>query len=160
MGGPFDVRRGRAKLDPGPDRTRVWTGAKRHCRVAKPEDCVPKDKFDIAAVERARSVGFPALTEVLPRLLVWLQDCNWPVAEPVASLLPDAGIEILPHLREVLSSDDGAWKYSVLTLLVPDLDPQIIAGLTDDLARLATHPTAEDRAEGVDQAARDLLAPE
>lgn len=118
---------------------------------------VPKDKFDFKAVDHAKCIGFPTLNPILPKLLMWLQDLNWPVAGSVASLLADADEEILPHIRKVLSSNDSIWKYSVLTVLVPNLDPQFAKELTADLIMLADHPSDEDRRENVDRAAKELL---
>jgi len=120
-------------------------------------NCVPKNKSDFAALDQANRVGFPALNPVLPELLVWLQDMNWPVAERVAALLSGAGEEILPHIRSVLSSNDSAWKYWVLTELVPNLDVHVFSELTSDLVKLAESPAGEDREESVDEAARRLL---
>ena len=54
-------------------------------------ECIPKDKHDLLALERARELGFPLLNEIIPDLLEWLQDGNWPVARPTATLLAEAG---------------------------------------------------------------------
>jgi Domain of unknown function (DUF5071) len=49
-------------------------------------DCVPKDKFDLAATVKAREAGFPAINAILPDLLEGLRDMNWPVADGVLDL--------------------------------------------------------------------------
>lgn len=120
--------------------------------------CVPQDKFDLAAIARARAAGFPAINPILPELLEWLQDINWPVADQTVELLSDSGPEIVPHIRRVLVSDDSIWKYWVLSRLCGRLSPVDLVQLIPDIARLADQPSDEDVAEEVDVEARALLA--
>lgn len=122
------------------------------------DECVPSNKHDHDAVQRARAVGFPALDPVLPRLLTWLQDLNWPVAGSVSELLSGSGPEIVPHIRAVFLSDDAIWKYWILSDLCPRLPPAILAELRPDIEILATSPTAADQREEVHEAAGELLA--
>ena len=119
--------------------------------------CVPKDKFDEAAVAAAQAAGFPALNPVLPNLLEWLQDINWPVARGLVPVLAGAGPEIVPHIRVVLAGDDGMWKSVLIGWLIGELDPGVRALLMDDLVRLAEAPTHDDKYEDVDEYAQDLL---
>lgn len=39
---------------------------------------IPTDKHDLAAVANAARLGYPAINAILPELLEWLQDINWP----------------------------------------------------------------------------------
>lgn len=119
--------------------------------------CIPRDKFDLEAVRRARSVGFPALNPVLPDLLAWLQDMNWPVAPSMVELLSTSGSEIVPHVRAALASGDAIWTYWLLTRLCPGLSPALLVELRPDIERLASGPPAADP-EGVGAAAEALLA--
>jgi hypothetical protein len=120
-------------------------------------DCIPKDKFDIDALELAGHVGFPKLNSVLPDLLTWVQDANWPIAPQTASLLSQAGSEISPHIKAILNSDDAVWKYWTIDLVVRHLSPDILVDLRDDLAKLANHPSQVDQMEGVDVVAKNIL---
>jgi len=119
--------------------------------------CIPKDKFDTAAIKRASQIGFPILNPILSDLLGWVQDANWPVAPHTASLLSTAGVEILPHIRAILNSEDGVWKYWTIELVVTNLSSGVQIELRDELARLAGHPTKDDQLEAVDVAARGIL---
>ncbi|MFJ6211704.1 DUF5071 domain-containing protein [Lysinibacillus sp. NPDC092081] len=47
---------------------------------------------------------------LLPNLLEWIQDMNWPVASSILELLLTFPEEIVPHVQNVLSSDDENWK--------------------------------------------------
>jgi len=119
-------------------------------------ELIPKDKYDLPAVILAKRVGFPSLTPILPDLLEWTRDYNWPVAKPIFEVLSDAGSEIVPHLCSAFRSDDSVWKYWLLSELCPELTKKIIDALHPDIVRLANHPTKSDQAEGVDIAAAAL----
>lgn len=119
---------------------------------------IPTDKFDEDAVRRAEAVGFPALDPVLPDLLMWIQDLNWPVARGLARLLAQAGPVIVPHIRAVLLSDDGEWKSSILNSWAEAVPVAVLELFSDELAGLAVTPTKDDRASEVDLIARALIA--
>ena len=122
------------------------------------KNCIPKDKFDRAAVEAAAAIGFPAINPILPELLEWVQDANWPVAQDLFPLLAKAGPEIAPHINAVFESDDAGWKYDLLLKLVPDLKPEVAALLKKQMFRMANSPTTRERHEEVDDGARDVIA--
>ena len=47
----------------------------------------PRDKFDLDAVAALAGVDGATLRPLLPDLLAWLQDANWPIAAPLADVL-------------------------------------------------------------------------
>lgn len=119
---------------------------------------VPKDKHDLGAVDRAKAVGFPGLNAVLPELLEWVQDPNWPITEPMAAVLCKADVEIVPHIRTVLEGADAEWKYWIIELVLKDQSHDVVCALRPEIERLVTQPTRADQRECVDQAAKALLA--
>jgi hypothetical protein len=121
------------------------------------ENHIPSSKHDLAAVERARLRGFPALDHDIGTLLTWVQDANWPVAPVVADLLVTAGPAIVPEVRKILRSDDGMWKYWVIQLVVARLPDALISRIVADLEQLRQHPTQDDKNCEVDRAAATLL---
>jgi 1-acyl-sn-glycerol-3-phosphate acyltransferase len=121
------------------------------------EGCVPRDKFDLEAVQRARAAGYPAIEPVLPVLLEWVQDLNWPVAREIAPFLVEVGAPIVPLILEVLRGDDSIWKYSVLTEIVRHLDKKAQKPLLEECLRMVETPTASEKAEEADLAAREIL---
>lgn len=123
-----------------------------------PRICIPRNKHDLLAIEHAKGAGFPALNEVLPELLAWLEDANWPVALPTASVLAGAGSEIVPPIRDILKGNDSIWKFWVIDLLVRHLKPDVQSELRADLLHLANEPTADEKLEEVDCIAREVLA--
>ena len=48
---------------------------------------LPRDKHDTLAVRQLAELGYPIISPVLPELMKWLQDANWPVARPISDLL-------------------------------------------------------------------------
>lgn len=119
--------------------------------------CIPKHKHDLRATDRVKETGFPSLNDAIPELLVWVQDANWPVAEPVASVLKNAGPKILPHIRCVLEGQDAVWKYWVIVLVIAESNPEVIEEVRDQLSRLAFNPSREDMRESVDNVAKQVL---
>lgn len=120
-------------------------------------NCIPRDKHDLATVARAETVGFPALDPALASLLSWVQDMNWPVAEPMVRLLRKAGPAIVPHLQAVLRTEDDMWKHWVMAELVAALPSASFEVLRPEIARIATDPSRGEMAAGTPDLARTLL---
>lgn len=64
---------------------------------------IPKDKHDIAAVEFLKAADTEVVIPLLPELLEWVQDMNWPVAEPMVELLLQYPNELTPLVDEVFA---------------------------------------------------------
>jgi hypothetical protein len=117
---------------------------------------IPQTKFDTDRAERAVAAGYPAVEPILPELLEWIQDGNWPVAKILAPFLGTIGTPLLPHIRRILATNDNIWKYWTLTYLVQG-SPDVVTALRDDLQRYADSPTPDERAEELDELARTIL---
>ena len=118
---------------------------------------IPRDKHDLEAVEALAQQPVHELESLLPELLEWLQDYNWPVARALVPVLSRCGLEIVPPLKAVLQSDDDVWKYWLLEALVIHLKTEVREALRDDVLRIINQPTQGERDEEVVDAARDLL---
>jgi hypothetical protein len=99
--------------------------------------------------------GYPAVAPILPELIQWLQDYNWPVAHVLAPFLARIGSPLLPEIRRVLNTNDYVWQYWLLTWLVKT--PEMASALHDELTRLADHATAAEAAEELHLVARGIL---
>ncbi len=108
------------------------------------KDCIPKDKYDLAANDRAVEAGLPQINPILPDLLEWIKDENWPVALPTASLLSSAGPEIVPFIKSIMNADDGMWKYWTIDLVVRPASIKTRMAVQADLDRLALNPSQDD----------------
>jgi Domain of unknown function (DUF5071) len=121
------------------------------------DDVVPADKYDVAAVGRASDVGWPDIEPVLPQLLTWIQDMNWPVAPAMCNLLVSIGEPLIPNLRPILNSDDAEWKYWLITGVLRDWPADLVEQLRPELSRISDRPTPDERASEVDVEARAVL---
>lgn len=45
---------------------------------------IPKDKFDIETAKKLSNYSFEEIQPIVPYLLEWLQDWNWPVSKTIA----------------------------------------------------------------------------
>ena len=117
---------------------------------------LPLDKYDTAKLEQLVEVGYPDIEPLLPALLQWLQDGNWPIARRLSPILASVGLPLAPHVRTVLSSSDGAWKYWVLRTVVA-ASADLRGALRPEIERIAHTPSKDEFAEEVDLYARELL---
>lgn len=122
-----------------------------------PRELLPADKRD---VERARAVvalGYPAVAPLLPDLLRWLQDCNWPVSRPIGDFLATLPEQMAPLIRDVLRGDDDIWKYWCIVRLISAMPPDIAEQFRAELTRLGNEPTPAERSEELNEVAQEAL---
>lgn len=91
--------------------------------------------------------------------MTWLQDMNWPVAQALLPLLIGYQNETTPMATQILrpEQEDDIWKYWIITSFAPALSADNQRALMNDIRRIAWHPTAGERIETVDEAARAFL---
>ena len=121
---------------------------------------LPVDKFDSEAVKRLSGLDDEQIEPIVPKLLEWIQDMNWPVAQLVCELLNEHYSVVEPQLYELLKpgQTDDIWKYNIIKYLIggrygcPD-DERLMT----EIMRIAQHPTDSEKAELVDEAAKEIL---
>ena len=116
---------------------------------------IPKDKHDIEAVEQLKKAGAELVIPLLPKLLEWIQDMNWPVAEPMVELLLQYPNEITPLVEQVLRGDDDMWIYWCLVNIVPKLpfySKLVLADAVEQIAAMEETPFNEDNIEAAKEA--------
>ncbi len=121
-------------------------------------EMLPRHKCDEERMRAVIVLGYPVVAPIIPDLLVWLQDGNWPISRSVAWFLASIGEPVFPYVREVFAGDDGIWKYWCIDLFVRSLPRSTAEAFRPDLQRLAFHPTTDDHSEEVDERARESLA--
>ncbi|MCD6068247.1 MAG: hypothetical protein K0S33_3073 [Bacteroidetes bacterium] len=118
-------------------------------------DLIPKHKHDIETAEKLRNYSYEEIEPIVPELLTWLQDLNWPVAGPVIRSLEVHADKLAPELIKILRTDDGMWKYWVLHALCRNTkDP----GLIKEIERIANSPAKDEKEEEADEIAREIIA--
>jgi hypothetical protein len=98
-------------------------------------ELIPKDKFDESAVEKLKTLSFEQIKPIIPDLLKWLQDMNWPVANSIFYILEPFVEKITFDIISILRSDDIMWKYWILGLIRNTNDPLILK----ELERMANY---------------------
>ena len=89
------------------------------------EDYLPRNKHDFRRVYQLKGIKRSELVLLLPGLMEWIQDMNWPIANEVAELLLTFPNEIVPLVKDVLATNDDVWKYWCLECLVKRLPDRI-----------------------------------
>ncbi|WP_253896093.1 DUF5071 domain-containing protein [Solibacillus sp. R5-41] len=92
---------------------------------------------------------------LLPQLLEWIQDMNWPVAEPVLEVLLQYPTKLIPHVEEVLLGNDDMWIYWCLVKVfpaLPDFSKQVLVNAVEQLAMQKITPFNEDIVETAKEA--------
>lgn len=125
--------------------------------MEKIEDLLPRHKFDNDRVEMIKKMDRDKILPLLPNLLEWIQDMNWPVATSVLELLLTFPEEIVVHVQDVLSSDDDNWKWFILNDLVIKLPIESRVQFREYLTRVSETPTHNELAEGLDEIAKEIL---
>lgn len=118
------------------------------------KDLIPKDKHDLETAIQLKNYSYQELKEIIPNLLEWLQDINWPVAKPVSDYLQSIHNEITDELLLVLKSDDGAWKYWIVTFFGLVIENSLIQ---KEILRIAHFPTKNEKIEEVDLIALEIV---
>jgi hypothetical protein len=117
-------------------------------------ELIPKDKFDEEVIDRLKALSFEQINPIIPELLEWLQDINWPISGPIAQLLNPFVNRITPEIIKILKTDDGLWKLWILvTLTRTTTDPVLLA----EIERIAKCPTRDEIEEGVNLEAISIL---
>lgn len=119
-------------------------------------DLIPKSKSDSERVHRVIELGYPAIAPIIPDLLEWMQDYNWPIARELAPFLATIGEPLLPEIQRILNTTDQLWKYWILTKIVAK-SPQLAEQLRPVLMRITQFPSKEEREEELHIVAQEIL---
>lgn len=123
------------------------------------EDLVPKNIFDFSGVEELGLLSDEEIAPILPALLEWMKDMNWPIAQEMPELLSMHQKLIIPCIIEALQPEQSEcdWKTYIILLLLPLLDSDHFLMLKPSLERIVQEPTWGEISDGTDEAAREFL---
>lgn len=105
------------------------------------QDLVPKEKGDDQNIRKLKKLSFEEIQPIIPNLLMWLQDINWPIATDVADVLEPFSDKLTPYLMEIFKTKDGMWKYWILTIYGRETRDEIFL---KEITRIATIPTRDE----------------
>ena len=119
-----------------------------------PIDLIPKNKFDIETAEKLKNYSFEIIKPIIPSLLEWLQDMNWPVAKPVSLYLVSINDKITDEILEVFKTKDEIWKYWMISNFGP-ITTSI--EIRNEIERIANNPTKNESLEELDELALEVV---
>ncbi|TON15846.1 DUF5071 domain-containing protein, partial [Vibrio parahaemolyticus] len=110
---------------------------------------VPNHKSDLETCEQLHFLSNEEITPYVYELLEWLQDLNWPVADPVSKRLLQLNLELVEPLLLILSSDDDVWKYWIVSSFLHYVDISVYDRLIFKLNKMKISPTKQEIEEEV-----------
>jgi hypothetical protein len=119
-------------------------------------DLIPKDKSDDSNINKLKEINIKEIKPILGGLLEWIQDLNWPIAKKLIKILPRFHVELIPHIKNVLESNDDEWKNCVLFLL-RNFPYDSVKLLSPYIIRIANYPTKSELEEGTNEYAIDVI---
>ncbi len=119
---------------------------------------IPKDKSDVNFIHELSKYDIKEVKEVVPELLTWLQDYNWPVAKYMAGYLSNFSNEVSNEILAILKGNDDIWKYWIVFTLVLHSKVTPNKAIMKEVKRLAHKPTKSEKHEEVDEIAREAIA--
>lgn len=115
---------------------------------------IPKDKFDFETVEKLKNYSFDEIEPIIPILLEWLKDMNWPVSRPLANFLVPYSEEISSEVLKILQSKDEMWKYWILLTFGKSIKNKSVH---QEITRIVQNPTKEEIENDVFEIAQEIL---
>ena len=123
----------------------------------KAQNLIPKSKGDLATAQMLFSYSYEEIRSIIPQLLEWIQDMNWPVAQPVSEYLASISENISEELVEVLQGDDNIWKYWCIHVFGLWSEKRIDPLMEKEIRRIVNKPTQGEIQEKVYEVAKELL---
>jgi hypothetical protein len=115
---------------------------------------IPKDKFDFETVDKIKNYSFEEIEPIIPDLLEWLQDMNWPISRPIAELLIPFSEKISSEILKILQSEDQVWKYWILTTFGETVKDKMVL---NEIERIVNNPTKDEIDEEVFEIATKII---
>ncbi|WP_268624634.1 DUF5071 domain-containing protein [Paenibacillus alvei] len=83
-------------------------------------------------------IGYPRVHKILPDLLEWLMDINWPGANRISEFLVSIREPLIPSIKEALISNDMMWKYWIIDCVLLKWSVDLVEQITDELIFVAS----------------------
>lgn len=120
-------------------------------------ELLPRDKHDFERVNALKTLDKKELETIIPDLLEWLQDINWPISKDISKLLLTVPEETTPYVFEVLRGHDDLWKEWCLRFFVFKLPLELMRRFEKETRRIAFEPTKGEILEEVHLTALEVF---
>ena len=118
------------------------------------KNLIPKSKSDYTVIEGLKKLSFEEIKPIIPDLLEWLQDINWPIPNSISDVLKPFADKLTPYLLKILKTNDGTWKLWILTVFGRQTKDEC---LLKEIGRIAKFPTKDEIADEVNIEAIAIL---
>lgn len=120
---------------------------------------VPKNKFDDSNVDKLNDLSSEEIIQIIPDLLEWIQDINWPIASSIIPILLKHQDIIVQNLIQILQPEqkDDVWKYWIINVIIKDFNDQNFQKVLEPIKRIAITPTDGEKTEEVQSEAIEIL---
>lgn len=115
---------------------------------------LPTSKMDYRAAVKVHEMGYPAIKSIIPHLLSWYQDINWPMAGDLLPFLRKIRGHMTEEIREILKGDDMFFISGILVSFFADSASADFAGT---FKKELLHLAGLDDTDGVHEEAREIL---
>ena len=124
------------------------------------ESLLPKNIFDDSGLNILSSLSESEIAPIVPKLIRWMADINWPVAFKVRDVLAKFPYISVNIVRDVLkeNENDNILKFWTIRKLIPFYPYECQLSLLDDLKRICYAPTEGEKSEEVDIYAAELIS--
>lgn len=99
---------------------------------------LPVTKIDVATAKKILILPHEEVEKIIPFLLVWLKDINWPVAKVLSPYLAIKGSLVKNDIIKIFKGNDVMWKYWILVELVDVQDLKLAKLIKDELLLLTS----------------------
>lgn len=118
---------------------------------------LPKDKEDVDFINELNCKNIDEIREIIPELLIWMQDGNWPQAKLIANYLSPHINEIENEIVSILNGNDPIWKYWTLSSLIYYSNTRPNDGIITAIYNLYNNANELEREEEVDLVAKHII---
>lgn len=115
---------------------------------------IPKDKFDFETIGKLKMYSFEEIEPIIPNLLEWLQDMNWPISKSIADFLIPFSEKISPEILKILQGKDEMWKYWILLTFGKITKDKLVL---QEITRIVQNPTKDEIDNDVLEIAKEIL---
>jgi hypothetical protein len=126
-------------------------------KKVKLKELIPKDKGDIKTAQSLKNYSYDQIKTIVPELLMWIQDMNWPVAGPVSEYLKTISEYLTDDIIKILNGTDDTWKYWCVSVFglnaIKPIDPRLMT----EFYRIAANPTKNEVLEEVHELIMELM---
>lgn len=125
--------------------------------MKKRDNILPKNKEDIDFISNLKQKKIQDIKNLIPELLEWTQDGNWPQARLIIDYFSPHINEIESEIIKILNGEDPTWKYWILSALIYNSQTKPSDKMLTIIYNLSQNPSLQDKDENIDSIAYKVI---